>query len=57
MPLCSPMYMPPPQGFYLIIKFFTYKLFDAQKQWPGYALYTRWDAGAKRSMFTRIPGW
>eukprot|EP00198_Chlamydomonas_reinhardtii_P009149 XP_001698486.1 xanthine/uracil/vitamin C permease [Chlamydomonas reinhardtii] len=43
---------------HVIIKFFTYQLFDFQHSWPGAALYRRWaTADVTKLMKMRMPGW
>ncbi|KAG2449606.1 hypothetical protein HYH02_005139 [Chlamydomonas schloesseri] len=43
---------------HVIIKFFTYQLFDFQKNWWGAALYRRWaTADVTKLMKMRMPGW
>ncbi|KAG2495504.1 hypothetical protein HYH03_006448 [Edaphochlamys debaryana] len=43
---------------HVIIKFFTYQLFDCQRNWPGAALYRSWATlDVTKAMFCRMPGW
>jgi hypothetical protein len=41
---------------YVIIRLFSYQLFDFQRTWWGYALYKRRADTSNRGMFCPVPG-